>query len=210
MSLSRWGFDKKIKNVDKLDQIYDLIEGKCTIEKLGFWNYVVYEDDAIIKEIEELQKGLTKKWYSYVNHSKEFKRVKKVMSKTEYLKEKKLFEEREKIEKNKEKESLDKGIYGIYYDNKLIYIGKTNVSFKTRFKQHEEAIKNKSTTQYLYKYINQLKEKEIIMKPLVNVKELKVKGKINNRDIEAMELALIDLYKPICNIQGIKQDYEFS
>ena len=27
---------------------------------------------------------------------------------------------------------------------------------------------------------------------------------------EAMELALIQLYQPICNIQGIKQDYEFT
>lgn len=126
-------------------------------------------------------------------------------------------QKRKKTEERKKKQAIkensDRGIYGIYCNNKLIYIGKTNVSFEIRFKQHKEAVESKSTTQFLYKYIIQQKEQnnaEIIMKPLVNVKELKVKGKINNRDIEAMELALIDLYKPICNIQGIKQDYEFS
>ena len=50
----------------------------------------------------------------------------------------------------------------------------------------------------------------ITLKPLINIKDLKVKGIIRNRDIEAMELALIQLYQPICNIQGIKQDYEFT
>lgn len=222
--LTRWGFDKKVCNADKLDKIWDLLEGKVTVRDVGFGRFIVWEDDAITDEVKELQKGLTKKWYTYSNYKiEELKYLNgRGMPESEFLKKKEEYEKKEAAKKKKAeerkkkqaiKENSDRGIYGIYCNDKLIYIGKTNVSFEARFKQHKEAVESKSTIQFLYKYIVQQKEQnnaEITMKPLVNIKELKVKGKITNRDIEAMELALIDLYKPICNIQGVKQDYEFS
>ena len=44
---------------------------------------------------------------------------------------------------------------------------------------------------------------DVRLKPIINVKELNTSNKISNRDIEAMELALIHLYQPKCNIQGV-------
>lgn len=213
--LTRWGFDKNVYNADKLDKIWDLLEGKVTVRNDGFGSFIVWEDDAITDEIKELQKGLTKKWYTYSNYKiEELKYLNgRGMPESEFLKLKEEYEKKKAEERKKKqaiKENSDRGVYGIYCNDRLIYIGKTNVSFETRFKQHKEAIESKSTIQFLYKYIVQQNNAEITMKPLVNIKELKVKGKITNRDIEAMELAFIDLYKPICNIQGVKQDYEFS
>lgn len=220
---TKWGFSTSIRNWQTLDKIFDLLEGKISTKKIGLRNYLVYEDGAITDEILELEKQLTKKWYSYKSYTHpELNFRGKPCSEDEFLKLKEQYEKEEERYKKQElerqkkqaiKENSDRGVYGIYCNDELIYIGKTNVSFKTRFSQHLEAINSKSTAQFLYKYIVQQKEKnnaEITMKSLVNVKELKVNGKINNRDIEAMELALIDLYKPICNIQGVKQDYEFS
>lgn len=221
--LTAWGFDKNVCNSDKLDKIYDLLVGKLTVRDYGEGRFLVWEDDAITDEVKALQSKLSKKWYNYANYkNKSLKYIHGGMSESEFLKKKEEYEKKEAIKKKKAeerkkkqaiKENSDRGIYGIYCNNKLIYIGKTNVDFKTRFQQHKEAVDNKSTVQFLYKYIVQQKaenDAEIIMKPLINVKELKVKGSINNRDIEAMELALISLYKPICNIQGVKQEYEFT
>lgn len=52
----------------------------------------------------------------------------------------------------------------------------------------------------------------LLLLTLINVKHFKIENisDITNRDIEAIELALIQLNKPICNIQGIKQNYKFT
>lgn len=45
------------------------------------------------------------------------------------------------------------------------------------------------------------------MKPLIAIEELKVDNGVSPRDIKAMELALITLYQPICNVEGIYTNY---
>lgn len=223
--LTKHGFNIKLSNVEHLEAIYDLIEGKWSYQKIDSifgrnCYYFVYTNkkDIFTKEVLEHQKFLSKKFWCYKNH-----RIKeKFMGAYSIDEFKKLVEEDKKqVEKfykkqERPKENLDKGVYGIYYNDKLIYIGKTDVSFNTRFKQHQEALTSGSTSQYLYKYL--LNEKQlngniaISFKPLITIKDLKIEDVsiIKNRDIEAMELALIHLYKPICNIQGIKQDYKFT
>lgn len=225
MELSRWGFSKNIQGVEYLDKIYDLLEGELTVCWLKGKQCIVWKDGAITEEVSKLRGHLGKPWYSYKNYRLNIS-PSMGMSESNYLKEKEK-EEAEIAERNKRQEekrlarekkqqkkaNVDRGIYGIYCNDKLVYIGKTDVDFETRFKQHKYAVESGSTSQYLYKYLIMMKKDEgcvITLKPLVNVKNLKVKGTIRNRDIEAMELALIQLYQPICNIQGIKQDYEFT
>ena len=39
--LTRWGFDKNVYNADKLDKIWDLLEGKVTVRDAGFGRFIV-------------------------------------------------------------------------------------------------------------------------------------------------------------------------
>ena len=220
MILTKHGFDSSICNVEHLDAIFDLIKGKWRVDKIGWRVYFIYDDDIFTSELKNHQSFLSKKFWSYKNYNiqdkifkacsvSEFKILLEEYKQQQELEKKKEEDRQKKIEK---KINADRGIYGIYCDNELIYIGKTDVDFETRFRQHKYAVESGSISQYLYKYLVMMKDKGsvITLKPLINIKNLKVKGIIRNRDIEAMELALIQLYQPICNIQGIKQDYEFT
>lgn len=105
-------------------------------------------------------------------------------------------------------EQKNSGIYGIYVEEQLVYIGKTTVNFRTRFLQHKRNVLDGEKGK-LYSYLRKCHEagKQIIMKPLIAVEELKVDRGVTPRDIKAMELALITLYQPICNIEGIYTNY---
>lgn len=105
-------------------------------------------------------------------------------------------------------EQKNSGIYGIYVENKLVYIGKTTVNFRTRFLQYKRNVLDGEDSK-LYNYLRKCHESgaQIIMKPLIAVEELKVDRGITARDIKAMELALITLYQPICNVEGIYTNY---
>lgn len=63
----------------------------------------------------------------------------------------------------------------------------------------------------LYKILQSAKEsnRTIMLKPLIIVENLKTDFNITVRDLEVMELALITLYKPQCNIEGLKKEYVF-
>lgn len=221
MTLTKHGFDSSICNVEHLDAIFDLIKGKWRVYELEWRSYFVYDDDIFTSELKNHQSFLSKKFWSYKNYKIQDK-IFKACSMSEFKEELEEYKQQQELEKKKEenrqkkiekKANANRGIYGIYCNDKLVYIGKTDVDFETRFKQHKSALELNSTSQYLYKYLNAIKKEEnciITLKPLINIKDLKVKNNIRNRDIEAMELALIQLYQPICNIQGIKQDYEFT
>ena len=109
------------------------------------------------------------------------------------------------IEVKKEEEiDINKatGIYGIYIDEELVYIGKTTTSFKTRFNSHKSNLFTSDT--YLYRTLRVAKSlgATIELVPLIVVENLKIDKPLKNRDINMMELALIELYQPKCNIQG--------
>ena len=105
-------------------------------------------------------------------------------------------------------EQKNSGIYGIYVGDKLIYIGKTTVNFRTRFLQHKNSVLRGEDSK-LYNYLRKCHESgmQITMKPLIAIEELKVDNGVSPRDIKAMELALITLYQPICNVEGIYTNY---
>lgn len=102
------------------------------------------------------------------------------------------------------------GIYGIYIDDKLAYIGKITTSFEQRFKEHN---KNINDTMYIHKLMREAKKDglSVYMKPIITLEDLKMEGKkvINNKELECMELALITAYKPIGNIEGRIKPYVF-
>ena len=219
MSKSRQGFNNSIHNVEYLDKIYDIMRSKMTMKRIGFNYYIVYEDDALTSKVKELSSHLSKPWDSYKNYSFEHSYY-GVISESQYQETLVKYEEQEKKreqdrikkeQKQIKKEDANRGIYGIYLNGELIYIGKTDVSFEVRYQQHKKAIEEGSEAQYLYKYLKgKVSNHNLILKPIINVKELNTKDRITNRDIEAMELALIHLYQPKCNIQGVLQPYKFK
>ena len=114
-------------------------------------------------------------------------------------------------ERNKNKKLLDTGgIYGIYEDDKIIYIGQTK-NFSHRFGCHKSCFNDKKNTRFLYSYMRKSKElgHNLKIQPIISMKDMKVKQQITKRDLEAMELAFITLYQPICNFQGVKAPYDF-
>ena len=117
----------------------------------------------------------------------------------------------------------DKGIYGIFVDNKLLYIGMTMKSFKSRFNSHRRHINEVMDESYkkdslydmyviLAKYVSDGKNVEL--RPLVCLsklnlqpKSVRCKPRLTRRDVECMELAFISYFKPVFNNQGIKTGY---
>ena len=121
--------------------------------------------------------------------------------------------------KNKERQKKHKkygyGIYGIYVEDELIYIGKTIVDFNERFNQHKMAIDNVNNNLPIYKILRTAKKmnRNIYLKPLIDLSILKVEHhncEFSNKEIECMEMALITILKPKCNVEGIYKPYRFS
>ena len=116
----------------------------------------------------------------------------------------------------------DKGIYGIYSNDELLYIGKTNRSFKDRYLEHMKKLSsyicgNDIGGQYaLYERLYQEKRKgnNVHLEPIIRVSKLNIqddshrcRSYISNRDIECMELALIVALKPVLNVEGRTKPY---
>ena len=109
------------------------------------------------------------------------------------------------------------GIYGIYVDNKLVYIGKTTQGFQKRFYQHKHLMDfpDDSETQYDMYYelaVARAQGSCIQLRPLFIVETVKYDSlyHITNRDIESMEFALIETLKPKYNICGVKKPYKYT
>lgn len=109
---------------------------------------------------------------------------------------------------NKEKnQSNHPGIYAIYADNQIIYIGSTKQSFKEAYKRHLSIVNHpKEQEQYVYKIIRNKKEQgcKISLKPLVDFNDIELKEgqNLRDRDINAMVLGLIKTFDPIGNAVG--------
>ena len=103
------------------------------------------------------------------------------------------------------------GIYGVYADDKLVYIGRTIAGFGQRFKQHKEAIDNSNS--FLYQKLREYKKqgKKLTFKPLVILEYLKMIGKktINVKELNCMEFALITALQPELNVEGRLKPYIF-
>ena len=103
-----------------------------------------------------------------------------------------------------------RGVYGIFIDNKLVYIGSTYISFKKRFLAHKNSI---NEDELLYRELKKaIKEnKKVRFLPLVIIEELDMKNKrtINEKELRCMELALITTFQPCYNILGVTKPFVF-
>lgn len=109
------------------------------------------------------------------------------------------------------------GIYGIYQDGALVYIGKTTQSFQKRFYQHKHFIDfpDDSETQYdMYYELAAARAKgcNIQLRPLFIVESANYESlyNINNRDLESMEFILISCFQPKYNICGTRKAYRYT
>lgn len=119
-------------------------------------------------------------------------------------------EEEKEIRKDK-KDSKIGGIYGIFEDDKIIYIGQTKC-FRKRFNNHKSCFNDINQKTFLYNYMRKSKKEghNLYIKPIISTEDMNVKHSLTTRDLEAMELAFITLYKPICNYRGVKEPYKFT
>lgn len=104
------------------------------------------------------------------------------------------------------KKMVEGGVYGIYVNGHLYYIGSTQ-DFEKRFKEHQAKLRADSKELYVYKLIH--KGDDVKFEILIKTKDIKVERQLERRDIEDMELALITLYQPIGNIAGRLQPYRY-
>lgn len=111
------------------------------------------------------------------------------------------------------------GIYGIYVIDdvmqyeRLIYVGMTTKSFEERFKRHKSNMENEKIDQRLYKSMRQAKKQgfSVELRPLVILGEIKWNKKyISRKELQMMELALIDLFQPEWNWEGVHAPYLFG
>lgn len=104
------------------------------------------------------------------------------------------------------------GVYGIFVGNEIIYVGKTNESFKDRFLGHVASLKKGEDT-LLYNRIRRYLKNgaELKFYPIIIVEDLCVEGKkkFSKKDIETMELALITALQPECNVEGRLKPYVY-
>lgn len=118
-------------------------------------------------------------------------------------------------------ECKDNGIYGIYViddvhqNEELIYVGKTRVSFESRFESHMKKFnsKNNKSQLKLYNRIRQAKRAglRVELRPLIQLDKVKWnKELISKHDLEMMEITVITMLKPECNWEGVDGEYLFG
>lgn len=106
---------------------------------------------------------------------------------------------------------IDYGIYGIYVEDNLYYIGMTMRDFKERFSEHIAAINNKnlinSQQKFLYAQIrtDESNGKEYEFKIIENCGE----KKLSKKEVELLEEFAIKIMKPKYNYCGVKVPYKY-
>lgn len=85
-----------------------------------------------------------------------------------------------------------KNHYGIYFNKKLVYIGKTSRNFYQRFSEHKSNMKYQGGK--LYEEMRKFKDKSVNNK--INCIPLISFDNISDRDLSCMEYALITYLKP--------------
>lgn len=107
--------------------------------------------------------------------------------------------------------TLGKGVYGIFEDDELIYVGETMRSFEIRMNEHNKLMQKGDSCNLMYKYIQKkFKEKKFFMRPLVEVDvRVNANKKITRDEVCAMELGFITCFRPRFNRAGKDVWYRF-
>lgn len=102
------------------------------------------------------------------------------------------------------------GIYGLYKNDQLVYVGSTCRPFKDRIITHyqgiQQAIETGKTDTFVYSLFSQ--EDKISVSILIDMYEVGC-NQLTERDLRAMELAMITYFAPVGNVMGIKQGFRF-
>lgn len=92
------------------------------------------------------------------------------------------------------------GIYGIYINEDLVYIGKTTNDFSKRFSNYKSDMKKKPNRKIIQLLVEASQEgKRIEFRQIISSKNLPM----SNNDLILLEKQLIELYQPIGNELGV-------
>lgn len=95
---------------------------------------------------------------------------------------------------------INYGIYGIYINKRLVYIGKTMNDFSKRFSNYKSDMKKKPNRKIIQLLIEASQEgKRIEFRQIISSKNLPM----SNNDLILLEKQLIELYQPIGNELGV-------
>ena len=111
----------------------------------------------------------------------------------------------------KQQKKIRYGVYGIYVNNELVYIGMTMRDFEKRWQEHINKIKSGSNELYFYKQLQKYDEEvKLYFKILVDASEKVIDKKSFSEDeVKSMEYALIKVLKPKYNLAGNTYDYHW-
>ena len=183
--VKEWGFSKTPR-LKYIVQIFNILDGTGSIIK---GKILEIDKELYLHQILPIEQiNLTKPFYKYKN--KRFNNIRLIEHKVS-----------SQIPKHY-------GIYGIYENDELVYIGYTTREFESRWQEHIEAIMLQKKTQYVHQQINPSSKIEFGI--LIDITELKTNKILTVSDIQSMELALIHLYQPKYNVQGVTTKYSYS
>ena len=187
-----------------------------------YWLVGTYYDDFVEKrvfnkeEVEKSRKYLDdhRELIDNLDKSISIAQTDTILKKLEELYRKAYPNKEDRTRLNKQSNNIKGyGVYGIYINNELVYIGETMRSFEERFKEHKLNLRKNEE----YKYIELNKAKnggaKISLIPLIDVEKLleECEGKrtFSEKEVKCMELALIKMYQPKLNIEGRLKKYHF-
>lgn len=184
--VKEWGFSKTSR-LKYIVQIFNILDGTGSTIK---GKILEIDKDLYFHQILPIEQiNLTKPFYKYKN--KKFNNIRLIEHKVSSPQTPKHY-----------------GIYGIYENDELVYIGYTTREFESRWQEHIEAIMLQKNMQYVHKQINPNSKIEFGI--LIDITELKTNKILTTSDIQSMELALIYLYQPKYNVQGVTTRYSYS
>lgn len=102
------------------------------------------------------------------------------------------------------------GVYGLYRNNQLVYIGSTSRPFKERIREHyqniQKAIETGKSNFQVYSLFT--RNDKVSVSILIDMYEVGYK-QLTERDLRAMELAMITYFAPVGNVSGLKYGFQF-
>ena len=108
--------------------------------------------------------------------------------------------------------TFDRGVYGIFEEDTLIYVGETMRSFKERMKDHNKYMNEGNKENEMYQYIKEnFKEKRFFMRPLVEIEtRVNANRKLTQDEVYAIELGFITCFMPRFNRAGVDVWYKLN
>lgn len=207
IELKNYGFHKNIKNYQNLMNIYKTLEPLSKFVEYKEQAYGISRIAMIVpnnyKEIcLEDQKQLSKPYWTYnQNYYRWFGTQKEFDVMIAKIKK----EEQRQI--RKDKGISNGGVYGVYRNGQLIYVGST-IDFNKRWSEHKRCMKNRDYKLHFYKLFQP--GDRVDFKVLIDGSKLEADREITPTDLKTMEYALINVFKPAGNIAGRIQPFKYK